>query len=161
MKVCKFEPPLGCQARSRAKLSTSCFLFDRAIRFMIRLTPTIGWNRYEMRKRTPRRSICKWYAAAHTIPPPPSLLILHCDNGCQCRDFFVGLSGDPLCSAFRNYLLYLPEPAREQRVACNTGKGTTSNTGKGTTSCLFRNDGLSGLFQGDGPTRRNAPRPSL
>jgi hypothetical protein len=144
MKVCKFEPPLGCQARSRAELSTSCFLFDRAIRFMIRLTPTIGWNRYEMRKRTPRRSICKWYAAAHTMPP--LVVNLAPRLGCQCRDFFVRLPWRSICSAFRNYLLNLPEPARqgnneflviparEQRVPCNTGKGTTSNTGKGTTS---------------------------
>ena len=34
MKVCTFEPAVGCQARSGAKLSTSSLLFDRAILFM-------------------------------------------------------------------------------------------------------------------------------
>jgi hypothetical protein len=34
MKVCTFEPSLGCQTCSRAKLSTSSLLFDRAILFM-------------------------------------------------------------------------------------------------------------------------------
>ena len=31
MKVCTFEPPLGCQACPLAKLSTSSFLFDRVL----------------------------------------------------------------------------------------------------------------------------------
>ena len=34
MKVCTFEPAVGCKARSGAKLSTSSLLFDRAILFM-------------------------------------------------------------------------------------------------------------------------------
>src|SRR5215469_14754771 len=38
MKVCTFEPPLGCRACSRAKLGTSSLLFDRAILFMSPLT---------------------------------------------------------------------------------------------------------------------------
>ena len=38
MKVCTFEPALSCQACSRAKLSTSSLLFDRAILFMSPLT---------------------------------------------------------------------------------------------------------------------------
>src|SRR5690348_1291939 len=38
MKVCTFEPPLSCRACSRAKLSTSSLLFDRAILFMSPLT---------------------------------------------------------------------------------------------------------------------------
>jgi hypothetical protein len=77
---------------------------------------------------------------------PPLVVNLAPRLGCQCRDFFVRLPWRSICSAFRNYLLNLPEPARqgnneflviparEQRVPCNTGKGTTSNTGKGTTS---------------------------
>ena len=44
MKVCTFERPLGCQACSRAKLSTSSLLFDRAILFMSPSpSPTFGW----------------------------------------------------------------------------------------------------------------------
>src|SRR5258708_22569925 len=38
MKVCTFEPPLGCHACSRARLSTFSLLFDRAVLFMSPLT---------------------------------------------------------------------------------------------------------------------------
>src|SRR5262249_32737142 len=47
MKVCTFEPPLGCQARSSAscRLSTSSLLFDRDILLFVNplIFPTIGW----------------------------------------------------------------------------------------------------------------------
>jgi putative transposase len=49
----------------------------------------------------------------------PSSLILHRDNGCHCRDFFVGLCGD--LSAL------LPEPAREQRFARNDAQKNFNN----------------------------------
>jgi hypothetical protein len=49
MKVCTFEPLLGCQAYSPAKPSTSSLVFDRAILFMSPLTVanySVGWYRF-------------------------------------------------------------------------------------------------------------------
>jgi hypothetical protein len=74
MKVCAFEPPLGCQACSRAKLSTSSLPFDRAILVMSPLTVanyqldgtvTIRLDGIVMRwrNRNLKRVICHWHAA--------------------------------------------------------------------------------------------------
>ena len=44
MNVCTFEPPLGCQACSRAKLNSYSLLFDRAILFMSPLTAVANYR---------------------------------------------------------------------------------------------------------------------
>src|SRR5215813_754463 len=76
MKVCTFEAPLGCQARSsaRCRLSTSSLLFDRDILSPVRdmlfmnplISPTISWM---VPLRDPKENLLK-YSGTH----------LHLDN---------------------------------------------------------------------------------
>src|SRR6516164_1209743 len=128
MKVCTFEPALSCQACSRAKLSTSSLLFDRAILFMSPLTVA----NYRL-DGTVMRCAGENLSTGCDLPlacrkhrshiPHNAWLILRRGNGCNRRTFF-GQSpiicffrqSQSICFAFRSCLFRVPEPAREQRV---------------------------------------------
>jgi hypothetical protein len=98
MKVCTFEPPLSCRACSRAKLSTSSLLFDRAILFMSPLTvANYRLDGTVMRCAGENLSTgCDLPLACRKhrshIPflhaPHNAWLILRRGNGCNRRDFF-------------------------------------------------------------------------
>src|SRR5262249_3986645 len=104
MKVCTFEPFLGCQARSRARLSTFSLLFDRAILFMTPLTVanyrlhgTVMRCAGEISHHTPNNR-----AAQQRLQSVGIFL--------QSPIYLFFLQSQSICFAFRGYLLRFPEP---------------------------------------------------
>src|SRR5262249_4262966 len=115
MKVCTFEPPLGCRACLRAKLSTFSLLFDRAILFMRpphrRQLSVVWYRQCEGESSHTPRPICHWHTAntglAFRSTTTQRMLILRRSNSRPRRDFFVRVSpiysfSGAICSAFRN-----------------------------------------------------------
>jgi hypothetical protein len=133
MKVCTFEPAVGCQARSGAKLSTSSLLFDRAILFMspsanYRLDGTV--TQYDARDKLVihrDEPYTHWHAANTGLTfrshaTTQRMLILRRGNGCNRRDFFGNRQS---IRFFRQSPIYLFRLSELSVPRFGTGKETT------------------------------------